>query len=269
MGSAVGGGDVSGTPFDYDFSAQVAVVTGGARGFGFSFVEALARLGATVVIADLNEPEVTGWLDRLRATDGKVEFVRLDVRDPAGHAEAVTRAIEAGGRLDIWINNAGIARHAASEALTPDGWSLPLDIMLSGTFYGAQAAGRAMLEQGSGSIINIASVNGLLAQAGRASYAAAKAGDIRLTEVLAAEWASRGVRVNAIAPAVFMTDLVRTSLADGSASMDSYINRSPSRRLGEVSELVSTLLFLASPYSDYITGQTLRVDGAWASDHYL
>jgi NAD(P)-dependent dehydrogenase (short-subunit alcohol dehydrogenase family) len=260
---------MSGYPFDYDFTGQVAVVTGGARGFGLSFARALSGLGATTVVADLDEAAGIAARDTLIAAGGKAEFVRLDVRDPAGHAAAAARALDIGGRLDIWINNAGIARHAASETLAPEGWSLPLEIMLSGTFYGAQAAGRIMLAQGSGSIINIASVNGLLAQAGRASYAAAKAGDIRLTEVLAAEWAPRGVRVNAIAPAVFMTDLVRTSLADGSASIDVYARRSPTGRLGEVPELVSTLLYLASPYSSYIVGQTLRVDGAWTADHYL
>ncbi|MFN8379829.1 MAG: SDR family oxidoreductase, partial [Anaerolineae bacterium] len=120
-----------------------------------------------------------------------------------------------------------------------------------------------------GCIINIASVNGIIAQSGRASYATAKAGVIRLTEVLASEWAEHGVRVNAIAPAVFMTDLARASLADGSASLDVYLRRSPTHRLGEIPELIPTLLFLASPYSSYITGQTLRVDGGWTADHYL
>lgn len=256
-------------PFDYDFTGQVAVVTGGARGFGLAFGRALAAHGATVVIADLDEAAGLAARDALVGMGGAVEFVRLDVRDPRGHADAATVALQLGGRLDTWINNAGIARHAASETLKPEDWSLPLEIMLSGTFYGAQAAAGAMLAQGSGSIINIASVNGLVAQAGRAAYASAKAGDIRLTEVLAAEWAPRGVRVNAVAPAVFMTDLVRTSLADGSASIDAYVRRSPSGRLGEVPELVAAVLFLASPFSDYIVGRTLRVDGGWTADHYL
>lgn len=260
---------MTGLPFDYDFTGQVAVVTGGARGFGYEFVRALGSRGATVILADLDKAAGERAAETLRAEGCAAHAVGLDARDPAQCAAAAAYAVSTTGRLDIWINNAGLARHGASETLAPDDWSLSLDIMLSGSFYGAQAAARAMLPHGRGTIINIASVNGLLAQAGRASYAAAKAGVIRLTETLAAEWASRGIRVNAIAPAVFMTDLVKVSLADGSASLDTYIDRSPTGRLGEVPELVATLLFLASPYSSYILGQTLKVDGAWTADHYL
>ena len=260
---------MTGLPFPYDFAGQVALVTGGARGFGLEFARALSARGATVVLADLDEAAATLSAEALVADGHAAHAIRLDVCDPAQHAAAAAFAMSKGGRLDIWINNAGLARHGASETLSSADWDISIDIMLSGTFHGAQAAVRAMLPQGSGTIINIASVNGLMAQAGRASYASAKAGVVRLTETLAAEWGGRGVRVNAIAPAVFMTDLARTSLADGSASLDVYLNRSPSGRLGELPELVATLLFLASPYSSYILGQTLRVDGGWTADHYL
>jgi NAD(P)-dependent dehydrogenase (short-subunit alcohol dehydrogenase family) len=257
---------VTGLPFPYDFAGQVAVITGGARGFGFEFAKALSSRGATVVLADLDETAAA----KAAASLGNGAHARkLDVRDVAQHAAVADFAMSLGGRLDLWINNAGLARHGASEDLRPEDWSISVDIMLSGTFHGAQAAARKMLPARRGSIINIASVNGLLAQAGRASYASAKAGVIRLTETLGAEWAGRSLRVNAIAPAVFMTDLVKVSLADGSASMDTYIARSPAKRLGEVPELVATLLFLASPYSSYLVGQTLKVDGGWTADHYL
>lgn len=256
-------------PFDYDFSGKVAVVTGGARGFGLDFARSLGKLGATTVLGDVDTDAGEAAAASLRAQGVNAHFVRLDVRRPEDVAAAVDFAGGIAGHLDIWINNAGIARHGRSETLAPDNWALPLDIMLSGTFYGAQAAARTMLPQGSGTIINIASVNGLIAQAGRASYASAKAGVIRLTEVLAGEWGPAGLRVNAIAPAVFMTDLARTSLADGSASMDTYLRRSPTGRLGEPTELMATMLFLASPFSSYITGQTLKVDGGWTTDHYL
>lgn len=260
---------VTGLPFPYDFAGQVGLITGGARGFGLEFARALATHGATVVLADLDEAAATTSAEALAAEGHVAHGIGLDVRDPAQHAATVAFALSKGGRLDIWINNAGIARHGASETLPSADWDACIEIMLSGTFHGAQAAARAMLEQGSGTIINIASVNGLVAQAGRASYASAKAGVVRLTETLGAEWAGRGLRVNAIAPAVFLTDLARTSLADGSASLDVYLDRSPTGRLGELPELVATLLFLASPYSSYILGQTLRVDGGWTADHYL
>ncbi len=256
-------------PFPYDFSGQVAVVTGAARGFGFEFARSLAALSATVVLGDVDTEAGERAAAGLRADGRNAHFVRLDVRKPEDAAAAAAFAITTAGRLDLWINNAGIARHGPSERLAPENWTLPVEIMLSGTFFGAQAAARQMLPHRRGAIVNIASVNGLIAQAGRASYASAKAGVVRLTEVLAAEWASSGLRVNAIAPAVFMTDLARTSMADGSASLDSYIRRSPTGRLGELPELIATMLFLASPFSSYITGQTLKVDGGWSADHYL
>jgi NAD(P)-dependent dehydrogenase (short-subunit alcohol dehydrogenase family) len=256
-------------PFDYDFSGKAVVVTGAARGFGLHFARAFAGLGASVVLGDVNAETGEAAAASIRDEGGKARFAMLDVRRPEAAVEAAAMAVDMAGRLDVWINNAGIARHGRSENLTQDAWAMPLDIMLSGTFYGAQAAARHMLPAGSGTIINIASVNGLVAQSGRASYASAKAGVIRLTEVLAGEWGHRGVRVNAIAPAVFMTDLARTSFADGSASPEVYLRRSPSGRMGEVPELVAALLFLASPHAGYITGQTLKVDGAWTADLFL
>lgn len=256
-------------PFDYDFRGQVAVITGAARGFGFAFARSLGQLGATVVLGDVDANAGSAAAATLRGESINAHFRPLDVRASAD-AEAVAKfAFDLGGRLDLWINNAGIARHGPSETLTSELWSLPVEIMLSGTFYGAQAAARLMLPQRRGAIINIASVNGFIAQAGRASYASAKAGVIRLTEVLAAEWAGQGVRVNGIAPGVFMTDLARTSLADGSASLDTYLKRAPSGRFGELPELLAVMLFLASSHSSYIVGQTLKVDGAWAADRYL
>jgi NAD(P)-dependent dehydrogenase (short-subunit alcohol dehydrogenase family) len=256
-------------PFAFDFSGQVAVITGGGRGIGLEFARALSAHGASVILGDIDRETGERAAQTLRESYGDAQFVPLDVREPTDNAAAAAFALDHYQRLDIWVNNAGIARHGASATYAPDAWKLCIDIMLSGTFYGAQAASAPMIAQHNGCIINIASVNGLIAQSGRASYAAAKAGVIRLTEVLAAEWASCGVRVNAIAPAVFLTDLARTSFADGSASMDVYLNRSPSGRLGELPELIPALLFLASPFSGDITGQTLRVDGAWTADHYL
>ncbi|MEQ1768883.1 MAG: SDR family NAD(P)-dependent oxidoreductase [Devosia sp.] len=256
-------------PFPYDFTGEVALVTGAARGFGFEFARTLGQLGATVVLGDVDDKAGQASAETLRGDGVDAHFVHLDVRRPEDAAAAADFAFALHGRLDLWINNAGIARHGRSEDLTPDLWAVPTDIMLSGTFYGAQAAARVMLPQGRGTIVNIASVNGFVAQSGRASYASAKAGVIRLTEVLAAEWGAQGLRVNAIAPGVFMTDLARTSLADGSASLDVYLRRAPTGRFGELPELMAVMLFLASPYSSYLTGQTLKVDGAWVADRYL
>jgi NAD(P)-dependent dehydrogenase (short-subunit alcohol dehydrogenase family) len=162
---------MTGLPFPYDFAGQAAVITGGARGFGLEFARALATRGAMVILADLDEAAATRSAEALTSEGYVAHGIRLDVRDPAQHAATVAFALSKSGRLDIWINNAGIARHGASETLSSADWDMCIEIMLSGTFNGAQAAARAMLPQGSGTIINIASVNGLVAQAGRAAYA--------------------------------------------------------------------------------------------------
>jgi NAD(P)-dependent dehydrogenase (short-subunit alcohol dehydrogenase family) len=257
-------------PFNFHFDGQVAVITGGARGLGFQFARALAQRGAIVCLADIDAEAGQSAEHALRAEGlAQSHFVALDVTQADQHEAVAQSVIGRFRRLDLWINNAGIARHGPSATYDPAVWRLSLDIMLSGAFYGAQAAGRRMIDQGGGTIINIASVNGMVAQAGRAAYCAAKAGVIRLTEVLAAEWAANNVRVNAIAPAVFLTDLARGSIADGSSSLDVYIQRSPTGRLGELEELVGTILFLASEHASEITGQTLRVDGGWTADQYL
>jgi NAD(P)-dependent dehydrogenase (short-subunit alcohol dehydrogenase family) len=258
------------TLLEYDFSGRTAVITGGARGFGFQFARELALRGASVCLADIDENAGTAAQNALHS-EGLTTcfFAPLDVTRPEAHEQVVQNVIARCGQLDLWVNNAGIARHGASATYDPAQWDLCINIMLSGAFFGAQAAGRVMIAQQNGTIINIASVNGFVAQAGRAAYCAAKAGVIRLTEVLASEWAGDHVRVNAIAPAVFMTDLARASIQDGSSSLDVYLKRSPTRRLGELEELTEALLFLASDYASGVTGQTLRVDGAWTADQFL
>ncbi len=254
---------------EYDFTGQVAVITGAGRGFGYRFAHELAQRGASVIIAELNQELGQQAEKTLREQGLKAKFFPLDVTEPERVETVAQQVFHVYGRLDTWINNAGIAIHGPSETLPLEKWQAGINIMLSGTFYGCQSAGRLMIQQGGGKIINIASVNGLVAQAGRAAYCAAKAGVIRLTEVLAAEWAVHQIRVNAVAPAVFMTELAQAAIADGSAALDVYLDRSPTGRLGELPELAHTILFLASEDSRYITGQTFRVDGAWVSDHYL
>jgi NAD(P)-dependent dehydrogenase (short-subunit alcohol dehydrogenase family) len=169
------------------------------------------------------------------------------------------------GHVDVWVNNAGIAFIAPAETISLSEWDDSIAVMLSGAFYCSQAVGRQMLAQGSGVIVNIASVSGIQYIEGRVAYSVPKAALIMLTQALGIEWAKRGVRVVGVAPGVVMTEMVQKSLDEGSGSLEAYQHRTPMRRLGTVEEIAEAVLFLASEQAAYITGEVLRVDGGWAA----
>ena len=245
------------------FQGQVVCITGAGRGIGFALATAFAEAGATVVIAELDETAGREAAEKLGAA-----FVQLDVSDAAAVKVAVQAIIAEHGRIDVWINNAGIAHKGPAIDLAPEDWDADIGVMLSGVFYCANQVGRQMIAQGSGNMVNIASVNGLLAQKERAPYCAAKAGLIMLTQVLASEWAEHGVRVNAVAPGVVMTDLVREGIDQGVVTEAAYQGRIPMGRLGALQEVVEAVLFLADENeASFVTGEVLRVDGGWTAYH--
>lgn len=244
------------------FEGQVVVITGAGRGIGYALAEAFAAEPAQVVIAEKDETTGAAAAERLGAA-----FVPLDVSDAQQVRAAVDQIVRDHARIDIWVNNAGTAHKGWAIELEPDDWDADIAVMLNGAFYCARYAGAVMVQQKSGCMINIASVNGLQAQKGRASYCSAKAGLIMLTKVLASEWGEHGVRVNAVAPGVFMTDLVREGIAQGLASEETYLNRIPMGRMGEMHELIEAVKFLAGEEASFVTGEVLRVDGGWAAYH--
>ncbi len=245
------------------FQDKVACITGAGRGIGYALAEAFAREGAKVIIAEIDPETGAGAAEKLNAA-----FEQLDVRDPLAVTRVVQSIRDRFGLIDIWINNAGVAHKGTAVELTPEDWDADINVMLSGAFYCANQVGRIMLEQGSGNMVNIASVNGLLAQKARAPYCSAKAGLIMLTKVLAAEWAEHGVRVNAVAPGVVMTDLVQEGIDQGIVTEEAYLGRIPMGRLGTLDEVVESVLFLANDEeSSYMTGEILRVDGGWTAYH--
>jgi len=224
-----------------------------------------AGSGDRVVLTDVDQGAGRTAAEALMRQGAQATFLRLDVRDPVMVDEVVGAIHASHGGIDVWVNNAGIARKGPAETLPDEDWDQSIGVMLSGAFHCARSAGRVMLERGSGVIVNIASVNGFYAIEGRVAYSVAKAGLVMLTQALGIEWAARGVRVVGVAPGVVMTDLVAEGIAAGTASVDVYERRTPMRRLGEIDEVAEAVMFLASDEASYIVGETLRVDGGWTA----
>jgi len=251
------------------FAEKVVVITGAGRGLGFGMARRFGQEGATVVIAEIDPQTGQQAAETLRAEGIAASYAPLDVRDPAQSLSLVENLTEEYGHVDVWVNNAGIARKAPAESISFEAWDESIAVMLSGAFYCSQAAGRQMIAQGSGVIVNVASVGGIQHIEGRVAYSVPKAGLIMLTKALGIEWARRGVRVVGIAPSVVMTDMVRHGIAEGTASLDAYLRRTPMHRLGTVEEIAEAVLFLASEQASYIVGEVMRVDGGWVAYQYF
>lgn len=247
------------------FAQQIVVITGAGRGLGLGMAQRFGQAGARVILAELDAALGEQAAADLQRAGIAAHFAPLDVRDPAQSRALVTQVVEKYGRLDVWVNNAGISTIAPAETLDRADWEALVAVNLSGVFYCAQAAGQQMLVQGRGVILNIASVTGLLHIEGRAAYSVTKAGVVALTEALGIEWAKRGVRVVSIAPGVVATPMAQAVFDQGLAAQATYEQRTPMHRLGAVDEIAEAALFLASEEAAYITAETLRVDGGWTA----
>jgi len=245
----------------FDLSGKTAIVTGGSRGLGKEMAEGLAEAGASLMLCARREEWLNETIEEFRAKSFNVEGKICDVSKPDEIQTVVNETVKTFGKIDILINNAGISWGAMPEEMPLEKWQKVLDVNLTGCFLFAQAVGREMLKQKSGSIINITSISGMTSSANGpfyAGYAASKAGLIGLTRELAASWGRKGIRVNAIAPGFFHSRLADAVIDIYERSIQEN-NAIP--RIGNEGELKGAAVFLASAASSYVTGQTIIVDG--------
>ncbi len=237
---------------------RVALVTGGARGIGRSIALAYAKEGADIVIWDVNIQEAEKTCGDIQALGRKSMADQVDVTAFPKVEEGINKILDKFGKVDILVNNAGITKDTLILRMSESDWDAVLNINLKGTFNCTKAASKAMIKQRYGKIVNIASIIGIIGNPGQANYAASKAGIIALTKTSAKEFASRNINANAIAPGFIQTDMTAKLPQE---LKDKMLANIPMGKLGTTDDVANACLFLASNESDYITGQTLVVDG--------
>jgi NAD(P)-dependent dehydrogenase (short-subunit alcohol dehydrogenase family) len=250
----------------FGLTGRVAVVTGASSGLGVGFARALASAGANLVLAARRLDRLEALATELQQDGVEVLAVACDVTD-SKQVEALKDAcLERFGKVDILVNNAGTTEVVPAETESDEQFLHVLNVNLNGSFYCAQRFGRVMLEAGSGSIINVASIFGFVGSGSipQAGYVASKGAVVNMTRELAAQWARRGVRVNGIAPGFFRSEMTEEMFSD-ERSMSWLRKKTPAGRPGEVEELYGAVIYLASDASTYVTGQTIAVDGGWTA----
>ncbi len=244
----------------FNLIGKHALVTGAGRGIGLEIARTLKGAGATITVAEFLEDN-----GRAAAAELGGQFVQVDVRDPES-AEAMVAEAERTAPVDILVNNAGIAHNVAAESASDHDWLNVINVNLNGVFWCCRAAGQRMLSRGTGAIVNIASMSGVIANKPQpqAAYNASKAAVIMLTQSLAAEWADRGVRVNAVSPGYIGTDMTKAALGNEEWKR-TWLEMTPMGRVGEPADIAHAVLYLASDAARFATGTNLIVDGGYTA----
>ena len=243
---------------------KIAVVTGSTKGIGRAIAQAYVHSGARVAIISRNREDCERVASEMQAEGGQAAAFPCDVTRSDDFRLVLQKVKELWGGLDILVNNAGSAITQRAIDLTEEEWDKVVDLDLKSVFFCSQAAARLMIPQKHGKIINIASILGLVGAPGLLPYCAAKGGVVNMTRALACEWARFGIQVNALCPGYVMTDINRDKLSEEKV-MAALLAKTPAGRLGNVEDMTGAAVFLASPASDYMTGQSLTVDGGWTA----
>jgi NAD(P)-dependent dehydrogenase (short-subunit alcohol dehydrogenase family) len=245
-----------------DLSERVAAVTGAGRGLGLGIARELASAGADIAVLELDPASGRAAAEELEAMGVRARWYPADVTDRAAVDEAFGAVRRDFGRLDAAVNNAGISRVGPhTDVLEDADWLDTVAVMQTGVFYCMRAAGRLMLDQGSGSVVNISSIRGFSPNPGRLAYCATKAAVIMMTRVAAGEWAPRGVRVNAVAPGILRTPMWDADVARGVLDEGHYLDLVPAKRIGDPAEVGKLVAYLASDAATYVTGTVQTIDG--------
>ncbi|MBX7115706.1 MAG: 3-oxoacyl-[acyl-carrier-protein] reductase [Myxococcaceae bacterium] len=244
---------------ELDFKDKVALVTGGSRGIGRACAVEFGTRGASVILSYAgNESAAAETVKAITDAGGKAKAVRFDVADSTACSQAIEEIIKEFGRLDVLVNNAGVAIDGLVMRFKDEDWDKVLDTNLKGAWALIRAASRPMVKQKGGAVVNLTSVVGEMGNGGQSAYAASKAGLIGMTKALARELASRNIRVNAVSPGFIATDMTSNLSEDLKTKM---LDAIPLSRLGESAEIAKAVVFLASDQASYITGEVLRVNG--------
>lgn len=247
----------------FSLEGKIALVTGGGSGLGEAIALGYTQAGATVVIADVNDEAANAVVESVSARQNPPSFIHADVTSRPSIDALVEEVLSRHGRIDVLVNCAGMSARHVAEDFPEDVWDRIINLNLKGTFMACQAVGRTMLERASGSIINISSIGASIAYPHTTAYLQSKGAVSQMTRSLALEWIDRGVRVNAIAPSLFDTPLVRRNDAQKSYTSEFIMARTPIGRKGQPYEVVGPAIFLASDAAAMVVGHVLQVDGGY------
>ena len=252
-------------PEMFQLTRKIAIVTGASRGIGEAIAKGFARSGADLVLVSRNLPALEEVAKEIEGLGRKALPLSADIGNPEDIQKVVEATLKVFPRIDILVNNAGISPILKkAEEMTLKEWEEIVKVNLTGTFLFCQAAGRVMMKQGGGKIINMVSVGGVVAFPRQIAYCATKGGILQLTKVLAVEWTRYNIQVNAIGPAYLETELTK-GMRESKTISEDLLRKTPMGRFGKPEEIVGAAIYLASDASSYTTGQTLFVDGGWLS----